>query len=546
MKFLHKGTLPTHQRFPEFLRDPRASIAHALVIGEDVSYSYSPRLQQPHWNGLGDQSCPYLAVSVEKSEVVAFKQWLRTSSTVGCNITLPYKQTMVDVASHLSPEAARLGVVNTLKREPDGTLSGHNTDPDGVRYALRSVADHLQGAKVVLFGAGGATSSVCLALEQLGVTHLLIVRRDVGVPWEFESTQCTVEQVSYDQWADWASRHQPALFVNATPLGLKGHYEGQSPVKDHEVTLLEQAIGFDLVYNPTQTPFLSQIQHQGGHPVGGLEMLIGQASASFALWTGSPFQDLERVGQRMAIHTQWDVIEPQWNGVATPKGQVEAQFLTRNQDADARRWLGEGGWTDHAPPSIRALHPQVAWCEQVHGHNIEHVTQGGKYRAPCDGLWTMEPNLTLAIRVADCAAILLADPKTGWMAALHAGWRGAVAGILPRALDIATHQGVDLGTLRGWLSPCIGASAFEVGPEVATQFPEEFVVHDEPDGNPHVDLKSFLVDQALSAGVEPSNMDLDWGACTLTESERYWSYRALGEDAGRMVAYLQNHESNEG
>ena len=158
----------------------------------------------------------------------------------------------------------------------------------------------------------------------------------------------------------------------------------------------------------------------------------------------------------------------------------------------------------------------------------------------------MERNLTLAIRVADCAAILLADPKTGWIAALHAGWRGAVAGILPQALKIATEQGVDLRELRGWLSPCIGAAAFEVGPEVAAQFPDEFVLKGGTSTHPHVDLKAFLVHQAVDAGVEPSNIDLDWDACTRTESERYWSYRALGEDAGRMVALLQSRDSYEG
>lgn len=546
MKFLHKGTLPQHLPFSEFLRDPRASKAHALVVGEDVSYSQSPLLQQPHWNGLGDGSCPYIAVSVSKSDIESFNNWLRTSATVGCNITLPYKQAMVGLASSLSQEAERLGVVNTLRREPDGMFSGHNTDPEGVRYALRSVADRLFGVNAVVFGGGGASSSICLALEQLGISKLLVVRRDVSVPWEFDSTQCMIEQVEYDQWASWASLHKPALFVNATPLGLKGHYEGQSPVKDHELSLLREAIGFDVVYNPLVTPFLSQIQSQSGQTIGGMDMLIGQASASFALWTGAPFKDLDRVGYRMSLHATWDAIEPQWSGLANPGGQVEALFVSRNHDADARRWLGEQGWTDEAPESLRSLYPEVAWCDQVHGSDLLHVSQAGKGSMPCDGLWTMERNLTLAIRIADCAAILLADPATGWIAALHAGWRGAVADILPQALKIATQQGVDLRDLRFWLSPCIGATAFEVGPEVAAQFPDQFVVQEGATTHPHVDLKAFLVHQAVEAGLEPSNIDLDWDACTRTESERYWSYRALGDDAGRMVALLQSRDTYEG
>ena len=544
MKFLHKGTLPQHVHFTEFLKDPRASRPHVLVVGEDVSYSRSPLLQQPYWNGLEGESIPYIAVSVPKQDTEPFKEWLKTSSTLGCNITIPYKQEMMSVATTLSSQAQRLGVLNTLKRESNGQFSGHNTDPEGVIYALKAVKDKLVGAHAIIFGGGGASSSVCLALEQLGVRKILVVRRDVSVPWSFSSTHCDIEQLGYNEWMTWAKRHQPSLFVNATPLGLKGHYEGISPVKEHETSVLQDAIGFDAIYTPAKTPFLTQIQDQGGIPIGGMDMLIGQANASFELWTGAPFQDVSRVENQMALHSDWDIIEPQWNGLHMPHGAIESQFFTRNTNLDTRVWLTEEGWSKEVPSSLKALHPNVAWCDQVHGSDILNVSKVGKAPRACDGLWTRETNLTLAIRVADCSAILLADPNTGWIAALHAGWRGAVAGILPKAIAIAVEQGVSIENLRGWLSPCIGATQFEVGPEVAASFPPKFVSESKQGGNPHVDLKAFLVHQALEAGFNEAHLDLDWSACTRTDSTRYWSYRAMGEKSGRMIALVQNRETS--
>ena len=545
MKFLHKGTSPQHVHLPEFLKDPRASRPHVLVVGEDVSYSRSPSLQQPHWNGLEGEHVPYIAVSVPKQEIESFKEWLKTSSTLGCNITIPYKKEMMSVATTLSSEAQRLGVLNTLRREPDGQLSGHNTDPKGVIYALREVKERLVGTHAVIFGGGGASSSICLALEQLGVQKILVVRRDVSVPWSFLSEQCDIEQLGYEDWVEWAKRHQPGLFVNATPLGLKDHYEGISPVKEHETSVLQGAIGFDAIYTPAKTPFLSQIRAQGGTPIGGMDMLIGQANASFELWTGTPFEDVNRVEHRMALHSDWDIIEPQWNGLQLPHGVIESQFFTRNTSLDTRVWLTEEGWSKEVPSALKVLHPNVAWCDQVHGSDLLNVSTAGKAPRSCDGLWTREPNLTLAIRVADCVAILLADPHTGWIAALHAGWRGAIAGILPNALAIAVEQGVKIESLRGWLSPCIGAAKFEVGPEVAASFPAQFVSEPKQGGNPHVDLKAFLVHQAVEAGCNEAQLDLDWSACTRTDPTRYWSYRAMGEKAGRMMALIQTRETSQ-
>jgi len=80
---------------------------------------------------------------------------------------------------------------------------------------------------------------------------------------------------------------------------------------------------------------------------------------------------------------------------------------------------------------------------------------------------------------------------------------------------------------------------------VAASFPAQFVSEPKQGGNPHVDLKAFLVHQAVEAGCNEAQLDLDWSACTLTDPTRYWSYRAMGEKAGRMMALIQTRETSQ-
>lgn len=177
----------------------------------------------------------------------------------------------------------------------------------------------------------------------------------------------------------------------------------------------------------------------------------------------------------------------------------------------------------------------VALANQVHGIRVQEITKGGTY-GETDGLITRIPGLTLAIQVADCAALLLADIQNHVIAAVHAGWRGAAGGIVENAIEKMNQIGSSPEQIRAFISPCISFSKFEVGDEVAEQFPDEFVDYTSFT-KPHVDLKAFLASSMEQQGVANSQIEIHPG-CTLKNDE-FYSYRREGKASGRMMALIQ-------
>lgn len=186
--------------------------------------------------------------------------------------------------------------------------------------------------------------------------------------------------------------------------------------------------------------------------------------------------------------------------------------------------------------SLNLNENHVAYADQVHSNRIRRVTEGGIYPST-DGLITQMPGLTLGIQVADCAAVLLWDSSQRIIAALHAGWRGAVGNIVPNGIDVMKEMGANLKHMRAFVSPCLCFKNFEVGMEVAEQFPEEFVDY-EHYNKPHVNLKGFLKHQMRSSGLIDGNIEIHPG-CTIEDERNYYSFRREGQQSGRMMALIQ-------
>lgn len=178
----------------------------------------------------------------------------------------------------------------------------------------------------------------------------------------------------------------------------------------------------------------------------------------------------------------------------------------------------------------------VAYADQVHSNRIQVVTQGGTYPAT-DGLITQIPGLTLSIQVADCAAVLLWDSTNKVIGALHAGWRGAVGDIVPKGIEMMIGQGANPQNIKAFVSPCLSLKNFEVGQEVAEQFPARFVDY-ESFRKPHVDLKKFLRHQMEVSDILTSNIEIR-KECTIEQEEDFYSYRREGEKSGRMMGLIQ-------
>ena len=178
---------------------------------------------------------------------------------------------------------------------------------------------------------------------------------------------------------------------------------------------------------------------------------------------------------------------------------------------------------------------------QTHSTNILSITSSIPTSAQCqdiDAVVSTLPDIIIGVSTADCVPLMMVDPVAGVTAAVHAGWRGAAAGIAPRALLAMTGLGATTENIHAVMGPSICADCFEVGPEVAGNFPAECVL---TDGfpRPHVSLQSAITGQLVSAGLSPENIEpFSAGLCTRCHPSSFFSARRLGVASGRIFTFI--------
>jgi hypothetical protein len=194
---------------------------------------------------------------------------------------------------------------------------------------------------------------------------------------------------------------------------------------------------------------------------------------------------------------------------------------------------------------------RVSWLRQVHGTAaavFRPDAPAGPDQGPpqADIVLSDDPDRVVAVQMADCAGILLADRRTGAVGAAHAGWRGSALGVARAAVTaMADHFGTRPEDLIVALGPSIGPCCYEVGEEVRRAFLGNG--HGKAAGawfvssggaKPRLDLWRANRDQLVRAGVPPAQV-FGLGLCTVTRQDWFFSYRAEGAAAGRMVAAIK-------
>jgi YfiH family protein len=177
---------------------------------------------------------------------------------------------------------------------------------------------------------------------------------------------------------------------------------------------------------------------------------------------------------------------------------------------------------------------------QVHGGGVVHVRRGEAHDndTKADALVSDDPERVLSVRVADCVPVLLTTGDGRAVAAVHAGWRGVVAGVAVSALKALADHGNHVVAAIG---PSIGFDAFEVGPEVLQEFRKVFgtdaPIRQESDGKGRVDLRECLRWQLVAAGVADERIDRT-DRCTYTHADEFFSHRRDNGISGRMAAVI--------
>lgn len=192
---------------------------------------------------------------------------LQTDGLIGLNVTIPYKESVLNYCEQLDPKAAAIGAVNTLVKTSEG-WKGYNTDIIGIENSLLPlVRPHHQQA--LIFGTGGAAKAVAYVLRQ------------IGVHFQFVSRRSGPNVISYSELL-FNDLRSHKLWINTTPVGQAPNTEAVLPIDFSQIG--EQHLLFDLIYNPSLTSFLKQGQLKGATILNGEQMLVEQAEAAFKIW----------------------------------------------------------------------------------------------------------------------------------------------------------------------------------------------------------------------------------------------------------------------
>ncbi len=206
----------------------------------------------------------------------------------------------------------------------------------------------------------------------------------------------------------------------------------------------------------------------------------------------------------------------------------------------------------HAAPVLRAPHRFAAArddtclparlyrARQVHGTAVLTVDGSESVEAiadrPADAIVTRTPGVAVSVRTADCVPVLLHEQRRGGVAAVHAGWRGLVAGVVEAAVSTLLGSRGHASDLRAAIGPCIGPCCFEVGPEVAREFEVRFVIAGEP--RPHVDLPAAVRAVLSRCGVGVDETEAFEPACTRCDPRGFFSYRRSGPGTAHHWHYI--------
>lgn len=259
----------------------------AGVMGWPVHHSRSPRLHG-YWLDQYEIDGAYLPLSVAPPDLESALRSLPALGFRGCNLTIPHKETALDIVDETTATARRIGAVNTIVVGEDGHLIGDNSD--GFGFLANLIADDqgwqaADGPAVVL-GAGGAARAITVALIEAGVPALRLLNRTKERAVRLSSELSAIDGASSVMAVPWEDRNDALananLLVNTTSLGM----EGQPPLTIELGQLPDAALVTDIVYAPLETELLAAAREKQNPVIDGLGMLLHQARPGFSAWFG--------------------------------------------------------------------------------------------------------------------------------------------------------------------------------------------------------------------------------------------------------------------
>lgn len=231
------------------------------LLGKHLPHSFSPQIHM----FLGNRDYHLFEIAPQNLE-----EFLSEKKFKGINVTIPYKKSVIPFLDVVSPEAMKIGAVNTITVR-DGKLYGDNTDYFGFKYMVEKSGIDVSGKKALVLGSGGASATVQAVLSDMGAKEIIVVPRNGEINYTNIYTHSDTE-----------------IIVNTTPVGMYPD-NMNSPVKVQEFPNLKGV--FDVVYNPLRTRLVMDAQNLGVPAMSGLPMLVAQAKKAHEIFFNTKVDD---------------------------------------------------------------------------------------------------------------------------------------------------------------------------------------------------------------------------------------------------------------
>jgi 3-dehydroquinate dehydratase / shikimate dehydrogenase len=244
------------------------------VVGDPISHSLSPAIMNAAFR-RENVNAVYLALHAKTLKDLL--TCVREIPIHGISVTMPYKEAILPHLDNTDAHTTKIGACNTVVRAQDGKLYGFNTDAAGIVRPLERRLNTLEGARILVIGAGGAARAAVFGLKERG-SEVYILNR-TAAPAKKLAHQARARIVKRADLKKLAFD----VIINATPVGMGNGRE--SPLPEQEINA---RYVFDMIYDPAETRFLKLAKERGAQIIPGIEMFVHQAARQFEIWTGKP------------------------------------------------------------------------------------------------------------------------------------------------------------------------------------------------------------------------------------------------------------------
>jgi 3-dehydroquinate dehydratase/shikimate dehydrogenase len=244
------------------------------VAGDPVVHSLSPAIMNAAFR-RENVNAVYLTLHAKTLKDLL--TCVREIPLHGISVTMPYKEAILKHLDNTDSHTTKIGACNTVVRAQDGKLYGFNTDAAGIVRPLERRLPTLEGAKILVLGAGGAARAAVFGLKERGC-EVYILNRTAGPAKKLarQARARTLKRADLKKLAF-------DVIINATPVGMGNTRE--TPLQENEINA---RYVFDMVYDPAETRLLKLARERGAQIIPGIEMFVHQAARQFEIWTGKP------------------------------------------------------------------------------------------------------------------------------------------------------------------------------------------------------------------------------------------------------------------